>query len=69
MIARYKRVTWKLVREKVPDPGNPNFLIWSTRLEQVNELRSKDELDRLEAAIKREAREKAEHEIEKTLRK
>jgi len=67
--ARFKRVTWKVVREKVPDSSNPGFLTWNTRLEMVKEERSKDELDRLEAAIKREAREKAEREIEKALKK
>lgn len=62
-LARFKKVTWKIVREKVPDSSNPGFLTWSTRLEMIKEERSKDELDRLEAAIKREAREQAERGI------
>ena len=68
-LAKFKKVTWQIVKEKTPDKNNPNFLTWSTRLEMAREPRGKDELDRLEAAIKREAREKAEREIEAKLRK
>lgn len=65
---KYRRITWEIVKEKVADPGNPNFLVWTASLQQVKELRSKTELDQIGAEFKRRAKERGEKEAEAYLR-
>jgi hypothetical protein len=65
---RFRKITWKIIKEKVTDPGNPNFLIWSAKVEKVMELRSKTELEEIERRIRARAKELGEREVESILR-
>ena len=65
---KYRKISWKIIKEKVTDPGNPNFLIWSAKVEKLMELRSKTELEQIEADFKRRAKERGEKEAEAYLR-
>jgi len=49
---RFRRIVWRAIKEKVQDRNNPDFLIWSSKVERVFEPRSKSELDEIEAALK-----------------
>jgi len=62
---RYKRIEWKLVKERKENPANPNYLVWTTPLRMVKEERSRDELDKIEEEIKARAKERKERAAEK----
>lgn len=65
---KYRKISWMIIKEKVQDPGNPNFLIWSAKVEKVMELRSKTELEEIERRIRARAKEQGEREVESILR-
>lgn len=62
---RFKRIEWKLVKERKENPANPNYLVWTTTLKMVKEERSKDELAKIDREIKARANERKMSEAEK----
>ena len=65
---RFRRVIWRLVKEKIQDRNNSDYMVWGSRVEQVFEPRSKAELDKIEAALKARARAEVEK-LSESLRK
>ena len=52
---RFKKLEWKLVKERKENPASPNYLVWTTTLKMVKEERPKDELAKIEQEIKARA--------------